>query len=219
VIGLENKMTTLRTLLLGTLAATVLAIGPAYAAPADGTYNYSCHFGKGRTADLHVDTTKNILTWRGKKYAITNQPECAKAGWHAVGNGTAFDYCVATKGVGSIEQPTGQEGDVICDRYPSERAMDYCAIDDRPNDFDTVTLYGKVVESMSAEDGTMKPKKILDIVLDAPLCMADQAEKYTNIELSPVSKKWLGHHVAVIGPVGPSGFGLWIDVKHINDSK
>ena len=82
------------------------------------TFNYSCNLESGKS-HLLVNETKNFLLWRGKKYAITFQPECGKYGWHAVGNGTAFDVCAMTKGVASIDQP-GQD-DILCDQYPSER--------------------------------------------------------------------------------------------------
>jgi hypothetical protein len=63
---------------------------------------------------------------------------------------------------------------------------------DCANDGDTVTLHGTVVQSTSAEDGTMKPKKVLDIALFVPLCMADQEEQFARVELSSISKKWVG---------------------------
>jgi hypothetical protein len=101
----------------GTVLFTIKSIKDDGAA--DETYNYNCDLGKGRTSHLLVNATKNVLTWRGKKYAITVQPECAKYGWHAAGNGTAFDFCTATQGAASIDQP-GQDG-VPCDQYLSER--------------------------------------------------------------------------------------------------
>jgi hypothetical protein len=48
----------------------------------------------------------------GKKYKIVFQPDCAKYGWHAEGNGTSFDLCTATKGdlpviaIDSHDQPS-----------------------------------------------------------------------------------------------------------------
>src|SRR5690349_13589267 len=52
-----------------------------------------CDVDNGKTYPLRVDDNKNILEWRAKKYSITQQPDCAKYGWHAVGNGTSFDFC------------------------------------------------------------------------------------------------------------------------------
>jgi hypothetical protein len=86
-------------------------------------------------------------------------------------------------------------------------------------DGDTMTLHGTVVKSMSYEDGTMKPKKVMDIALYQPLCMSDQAEQYARVELSPISKKWVGHDVAITGTIGPSGFGMYLNVKRITDDK
>jgi hypothetical protein len=56
--------------------------------------------------------TKIVLEWRGKKYdltdAIGDEPGgCAKAGWHAKGNGTTFTFCAATQGYGAIEDKDG----------------------------------------------------------------------------------------------------------------
>jgi hypothetical protein len=108
-------MTHRRKLILGTFAALMLTALPA---SANETFNYSCNI----SGHLQVDTTKNVLFWRGKKYAITVQPKCAKYGWHAVGNGTAFDVCVATQGVASVDQPG--HGDSVCDQFPSERGAE-----------------------------------------------------------------------------------------------
>ena len=72
-----------------------------------------CDVVHGKTYPLRVDENKNVLEWRGKKYAISdaNTPDkivCAKAGWHAEGNGTSFHFCAATQGYGAIED----KGDV-----------------------------------------------------------------------------------------------------------
>jgi hypothetical protein len=53
---------------------------------------------------LRVDDETNVLEWRGKKYGLTEQPNCAKYGWHAEGNGASFDFCTATQGYGAIEE-------------------------------------------------------------------------------------------------------------------
>lgn len=88
------------------------------------TYNYSCKaclfpgivsgdgFGgcdvvDGKTYLLTVDDKKNVLEWRGKKYSLTEAEDCGKYGWHAVGNGTSFDFCGATKGYAAIEDKNG----------------------------------------------------------------------------------------------------------------
>jgi hypothetical protein len=70
------------------------------------------------------------------------------------------------------------------------------------NDGDTVTLHGTIVQSSGAQEGTGLPEKFMAIVLPVPLCtdMSDHAE--TLVEVSPVSKKWLGHYVVVTGIVG-----------------
>jgi len=112
----RRKMTLKIALIFALLSSTV--------ANAD-MYNYSCNaciFPKivtddgydgcdvvnGKTYPLRVDTNKNVLEWRGKKYRITEQPDSAKYGWHAEGNGTSFDFCTATQGYGAIED----KGDV-----------------------------------------------------------------------------------------------------------
>jgi hypothetical protein len=69
-------------------------------------YNYSCKV-DGKTYPLRVDDNKNVLEWRGKKYSLTEQPNCAKYGWHPEGNGTSFDFCTATQGYGAIEDKDG----------------------------------------------------------------------------------------------------------------
>jgi hypothetical protein len=87
------------------------------------TYNYSCKacvfptiaiggsdgcdVVDGKTYPLRVDDNKKVLEWRGKKYSLTEQPNCAKYGWHAEGSGTSFDFCTATQGYGAIEDKDG----------------------------------------------------------------------------------------------------------------
>ena len=66
------------------------------------TYNYSCEV-NGKTYPLRVDDNKNILEWRGRRYILTEQPDCAKYGWHAKGDGASFDFCTATKGYAAIK--------------------------------------------------------------------------------------------------------------------
>jgi hypothetical protein len=65
----------------------------------------------GKTYPLRVDDNenKNVLEWRGKKYSIVFQPDCAKYGWHAEGNGTSFDFCTATQGYAAIQDKDGND--------------------------------------------------------------------------------------------------------------
>ena len=66
-----------------------------------------------KTYPLRVDDSKYVLEWRGKNYSLTVQPNCAKYGWHAEGNGASFDFCIATQGYGAIENK--DEVRVQCD--------------------------------------------------------------------------------------------------------
>lgn len=107
--------------------ALIFAFLSATAAYAE-VYNYSCkaclfprinEVGSdgcdvvdGKTFPLRVDASKKVLEWRGKKYSLTDaspdEPNgCAKAGWHAEGNGTSFNFCAATQGYGAIEDKDG----------------------------------------------------------------------------------------------------------------
>ena len=73
-----------------------------------GDHGYDgCDVVDGKTYPLRVDDNKNVLEWRGKKYSLTEQPNCGKYGWHAEGNGTSFDFCTATQGYGAIEDKDG----------------------------------------------------------------------------------------------------------------
>jgi hypothetical protein len=78
-------------------------------------FNYACK-ADGKTYPLRVDDNKNVLEWRGKKYSLTIQANCAKAGWHAKGNGTSFDFCAATQGYAGIEDKNGNELAECCER-------------------------------------------------------------------------------------------------------
>jgi hypothetical protein len=78
--------------------------------PSDGN---ACDVVDGKTYPLRVDDSKNVLEWRGKKYSLTEKPDCGRWGWHAEGNGTSFDFCTATQGYGAIE--TKDEVRVQCD--------------------------------------------------------------------------------------------------------
>lgn len=105
------------------IIALIFAFFSATAVSAE-TYNYSCKpclfpgivngdgFGAcdvvdGKTYPLSVDDKKNVLEWRGKKYSLTEAGDCGKYGWRAVGNGTSFDFCGATKGYAAIEDKAG----------------------------------------------------------------------------------------------------------------
>jgi len=80
----------------------------------DGVDGHECDVVYGKTYPLRVDEDKNVLEWRGKKYSLTKQPDCAKYGWHAEGNGTSFDFCTATKGYAAIQDKDGNV-QVQCD--------------------------------------------------------------------------------------------------------
>jgi hypothetical protein len=61
---------------------------------------------------LKIDDKKNVLDWRGRKYALTESSAdqdngCAKYGWQAKGNGVEFKFCTATQGYGAIEDKDG----------------------------------------------------------------------------------------------------------------
>ena len=87
------------------------AIAASNAVPADAeTYDYSCKV-DGNTYPLRVDTSANTLEWRGKSYSLT-EADCGRVGWHAEGNGTAFDFCTATKGYASLSK--GENIEAVC---------------------------------------------------------------------------------------------------------
>jgi hypothetical protein len=54
-------------------------------------------------------------------YRLTMQPNCAKYGWHAEGNGTSFDFCTATKGGAGITQTPPPEGPTEIDCNQTNR--------------------------------------------------------------------------------------------------
>jgi hypothetical protein len=90
-----------------TIAFVFALLATTAAAYAD-TYNYLCKV-DGKSYPLRVDDNKNVLEWRGKNYRLTvatfDEPDgCAKYGWHAEGNGTAFSFCTATQGFADIEK-------------------------------------------------------------------------------------------------------------------
>jgi hypothetical protein len=84
------------------------------------TYNYSCKV-DGKTYPLRVDETKMSREWRAKQYSLTVQPDRAKYGWHAEGNGTSFDFCTATQGYAAIEDTRDGNEQVQCVRGIGKR--------------------------------------------------------------------------------------------------
>jgi hypothetical protein len=87
------------------------------------TYKYVCKgvvLPSGTLSDkiypLQVNETKpyqGTLQWQGKTYKIT-KGDCAKYGWHAVGNGEAFEFCAATKGYAGITKEGEEEESIEC---------------------------------------------------------------------------------------------------------
>jgi hypothetical protein len=65
-------------------------------------FNYVCK-DHGKPYSLKVDDEKNLLTWKGRTYAIS-VTDCGRAGWHAERDGTSFEFCTATKGYADFEQ-------------------------------------------------------------------------------------------------------------------
>lgn len=70
-------------------------------------FKYTCKV-DGKSLHLGVDDGRSVLVWRGKTYRIRVQENCAKYGWHAEGNGTAFDFCTATQGYADFEENGAQ---------------------------------------------------------------------------------------------------------------
>jgi hypothetical protein len=72
-------------------------------------YDLSCKKGEyprghGRAFPLHVNETRNTLTWLGKTYHTTpsqyddqDGQGCGKSGWKVNGDGTSFRLCFTTK--------------------------------------------------------------------------------------------------------------------------
>jgi hypothetical protein len=79
---------------------TALALLFATAAHAS-TFNYACK-DRGKSYPLKVDDAKNTLEWKKIVYRIKTT-DCGRAGWHAEGNGTSFDFCTATQGYADFE--------------------------------------------------------------------------------------------------------------------
>jgi hypothetical protein len=83
-------------LALGALAPVTTVYARDIGTKREMPFDYSCKV-DGKTYPLRVDEDKKVLEWRGKKYSIVFQPDCAKYGWHAEGNGTSFDFGTATQ--------------------------------------------------------------------------------------------------------------------------
>lgn len=102
--------------------AIIVAFSPFVSSAEPLIFNYSCsscvfphntHGDGGCDSDkasypLRVDTDKNILEWRGKKYSLSVQEDCGQHGWLAKGNGTSFKFCTGTKGYGAIQNKEDQ---------------------------------------------------------------------------------------------------------------
>lgn len=75
-------------------------------------FSYTCRQ-NGKSLSVKIDDAKNILTWKGKTYAIKVEESCAKFGWRAERKGEAFDFCTATQGYADFK-----EGDKLirCDQ-------------------------------------------------------------------------------------------------------
>lgn len=111
-----------RLLLAATFALTATQARP-------DTFTYACEIVVNLRFETHlakIDEQKHTFQWRGKTYRVTQQIACGKYGWHVTGNGTSFDFCTATKGVGSFEgQPktvadTYKENGVTCSMFVND---------------------------------------------------------------------------------------------------
>jgi hypothetical protein len=91
-----------------------------------------------------------------------------------------------------------------------------------------ITLRGEIVQSATTEEEEGEPPhKFMALVLDTPLCFHDGV-KIAFLEvgyfhhhfphLSPVSEKWLGHHVDIMGLM-VLGEGESFNVQSIKDVK
>lgn len=75
-------------------------------ARAEEPYIYACEIVVDLRYETHlltIDEDKHTFRWRGKTYQITTNLDCGKYGWHVTGHGTSFNFCAATKGVGSFQ--------------------------------------------------------------------------------------------------------------------
>jgi hypothetical protein len=92
-------------------------------------------------------------------------------------------------------------------------------------DIDHVTLRGEIVQSAfpEGEDYSARPAgtKYMALVLDDPICFSGDDvpgtyEKFAIVEVDPVSLKWLGHHVLIVGSISVEG--PVISVKSIKEA-
>ena len=87
------------------LAAVLIVIALTATQARAETFTYACEIVVDLRFETHlakIDEQKHTFHWRGKTYQITVNPGCGKYGWHVSGHGTSFDFCAATKGVGSF---------------------------------------------------------------------------------------------------------------------
>ena len=81
-----------------------------------------------------------------------------------------------------------------------------------------VTVRGQIVQSATTMGSEGEPPhKYMALVLDNPICFSkDPGEKINFIEVAPVSMKWLGHDVTIIGNM-TAGDAWSITVRAIKD--
>jgi hypothetical protein len=84
-----------------------------------------------------------------------------------------------------------------------------------------VTVRGTIMESKNNQpEGGGRLKKFRAIILETQICFdQDLEEKLAFVAVSPVSVRWLGHHVFVTGAITATGEGWFIDVSSIKDVK
>jgi hypothetical protein len=82
-----------------------------------------------------------------------------------------------------------------------------------------MTLRGTIVQSATTEESEGEPPhKFMAISLDNPICLAtDTNNKYTLLDASEVSTKWLGHYVDINGTIDGCVDGYCLQVKSIKD--
>jgi tetratricopeptide (TPR) repeat protein len=163
-------------------------------------YDYSCKV-KGKTYPLRVDADARVLNWRGKQYSLTDA-DCGRAGWHAVGNGTSFDFCTATKGYAAIQK--GGKVEVECDlnrdlSIPSED-VEKSASAPRPNPNQDYQRSGvkPATDHMADEqticssaDGELARDACTRLISSHSLASADESMAYfargrTNLKLGAI---------------------------------
>jgi hypothetical protein len=112
-----------RALLCALIGCVLTTAAPAASDP----FLYACEIvvenNRMETHIATIDEAKHTFFWRGKTYRIAMKPECGRYGWHVTGNGASFDFCTATKGVGSFEnQPASvaeapTDNGVVCSMF------------------------------------------------------------------------------------------------------